>query len=101
MASSEGWITDGFGQSSDDVWSTSTGVVIAPNNRETNMLRAGVDLASGIEEVVSTIAQKQSGPVIPERQAWESVAALAEGKLKSLARQEQTKNWLLEPAGVC
>ena len=101
MDSSEAWTTDGFEQSSDDVWSSSTGMIKTSNDHEGDIFLAGVELASAVEEVVSTIAQKQLGPYFPERQAWEAVAALAKGKLKSLARQEQTQEWLSEPPKVC
>jgi hypothetical protein len=93
MGSSEGWTTDTFEQSSDDLRSTSTGRITNPTDLESDMLRAGV-------EVVSSAAQKKVGASIPEREARESIVAFAEGRLEGISRQDHIQGFFSAPVQV-
>lgn len=98
MDTSETWITDEFEQSSEDVWSSSTGILVNPNDREREALCIGVELASTIEDIVFSSVPEQLASTLSKRQAWQSVEALAKDKLDCLSRQEKAQAWISAPA---
>lgn len=98
METSDTWITDEFEQSSEDVWSSSTGILVNPNDREREALCIDVELASAIEDIVFSGVPEQLASTLSKRQAWQSVEALAKDKLDCLSRQEKAQAWISAPA---